>query len=68
MEIIYARLIEFGIVLIVGALIYVISKTKSNAEFKKSEKEWIENSFEYNGARYSKKYFYIVNGKINHTL
>ena len=68
MAIIYARLIELGILIIAGGSIIAIQRIKDNIKFKKSEKEWLENSFEWQGSRYHKKYFRVENGKITHNL
>lgn len=66
---IYTRLIELGIIFITGITILAINEIKTSTEFRKSEKAWIEHSFEYNGTRYSKKYFWISsNGKLMHRL
>lgn len=64
MAIIYARLIELVAVLLIGLSIYGISEIKQRMKFKKHEKEWLENSFEWNGGRYSKKFFDVINGEV----
>lgn len=68
MAVLYARLIELGLIIFIGSVILLIDKIKSDIKFKKSEKKWIENSFEYNGMRFHKQYFEVVNGKITHSL
>jgi len=64
MDLIYTRLIELGIILLVGGLYYIIKEISNNIKFKKQEKEWIENSFEWNGGRVNKKFAKIVDGQI----
>jgi len=68
MTILYTRLIELGLIIIIGGIVLLINKIKDEVKFKKSQKEWIKNSFEWKGSRYHKKYFRIENGNITHDL
>jgi len=68
MAIIYTRLIEIGIIILIGGAILIITRIKDRILFKKWGNKWLKNSFEFEGSRYHKKYFFIKDGKINHNL
>lgn len=43
-------------------IISIIKYYQREKEIKIAEKEWINNSYEYDGGRYNKEYFDLVDG------
>ena len=56
---VYARLIELGILIIIGGIIILITRIKDYISFKKWEKDWLENSFEFEGRIFQNIFFDI---------
>lgn len=50
--------------IIIGIIWGLVEKMIFEIKFRKREKEWLKNSFEWNGGRISKDFYKISNGKL----
>lgn len=64
MELLITRLIELAAILVVGGSIVLVKNVHEEIKYRQREKEWHNQSFEFNGARCNKDTFEIVNGKL----
>lgn len=59
-----ATAILVGIIL--GSLISIYREYKFNKRYLDQRQKWLDGSFEYQGVRFNKKYWKLVDGKIEH--